>query len=263
MLENTFIDPATEDMISKLAQDETGKRQYYRPVYSLHKWWARRPGALFRALVLLAQQPGQKLFTLDENGALSSASAYFQPHDFQNAIILDPFMGGGTTLIEANRLGAKVIGCDLNPVAYWIVREALKPLDLQKLAAYYHTLENSAGEKIKGLYKTRCQQCYAEGETLYAFWVRSVTCPHCHEPAYLFKRALLNEGLSRNKPPSVTNPATAFCPMCFALNTWPAAADHDAGGECGVGQRGRRCRDVWELLSAVREGQTILSSPVR
>jgi adenine-specific DNA methylase len=31
---------------------------------------------------------------------------------------------------------------------------------------------------------------------------------------------LLNEGLSRNKPPSRTNPAIAFCPHCFALNEW-------------------------------------------
>ncbi|MGQ9487951.1 MAG: DUF1156 domain-containing protein [Armatimonadota bacterium] len=43
-----------EKAISKLAQDETGKRQYYRPIYSLHKWWARRPGTLFRAVILLA-----------------------------------------------------------------------------------------------------------------------------------------------------------------------------------------------------------------
>jgi len=27
-----------EQAISKLVQDEIGKRQYYRPIYSLHKW---------------------------------------------------------------------------------------------------------------------------------------------------------------------------------------------------------------------------------
>jgi len=29
-----------------------------------------------------------------------------------------PFMGGGTTIVEALRLGCKVIGVDLNPVAW-------------------------------------------------------------------------------------------------------------------------------------------------
>lgn len=47
-------DPSSEWVISKLAQDETGKRQHYRPIYSLHKWWARRPGTLFRSILLLA-----------------------------------------------------------------------------------------------------------------------------------------------------------------------------------------------------------------
>jgi putative DNA methylase len=225
MLEKKFIDTETEDIISKLAQDETGKRQYYRPVYSLHKWWARRPGALFRLLILLANQPDQKLFNLNGNGSLSSSSEYFQHHDLQHVIILDPFMGGGTTLVEANRLGAKVIGCDLNPVSYWIVRESLKPIDLKKLEYYYKKLEKIAGEKIKALYKTRCQQCYTECDSLYTFWVRYVTCPHCKEPAYLFKRSLLNEGLSRNKAPSRTNPATAFCPKCFTLNVWHGSGE--------------------------------------
>jgi tRNA G10 N-methylase Trm11 len=29
-------------------------------------------------------------------------------------VILDPFMGGGTTVVEPLRLGCKVIGVDLN-----------------------------------------------------------------------------------------------------------------------------------------------------
>jgi adenine-specific DNA methylase len=108
-----------EEAISRLAQDETGKRQYYRPVYSLHKWWARRPGTLFRAIILLASHPelrGQ-LFRIDAQGNIDTRSQFFIDHDLSDKIIFDPFMGGGTTLIEANRMGAKVIGCDINPVA--------------------------------------------------------------------------------------------------------------------------------------------------
>lgn len=215
-----FVDSATEDIISQLAQDETGKRQYYRPIYSLHKWWARRPGALFRAIILRAAFPDAKLFATNMNGSFFQKSNYFADHDLDNITILDPFMGGGTTLVEASRLGARVIGCDLNPVAWWIVRETLKPIDLEKLDFYFRQLEQTAGEKIKLLYKTVCPHCHISADGMYAFWVRYVNCPYCGAETYLFKRTLLNEGLSRNKPPSRTNPAIAFCPHCFTLNEW-------------------------------------------
>lgn len=211
-------------MVSKLAQDETGKRQYYRPVYSLHKWWARRPGALFRSIILLATDSTESLFTTN-SGSLSPYSEYFKSHHLEDVVILDPFMGGGTTLAEANRLGAKVVGCDLNPVSFWIVRETLKPTDLEKLAEYFRQLEQTAGEKIRWLYKTECLRCKSQADSLYVFWVRYVVCPHCRENVYLFKRTLLNKGLSRNKPPSPDNPATVFCPECFFLNDWPGEGD--------------------------------------
>lgn len=225
MKHTRFVDPHIEKFISKLAQDEVGKRQHYRPVYSLHKWWARRPGSLFRSLILLAAEPNRPLFNL-LNGQLTPwRSNYFADHNLENTIILDPFMGGGTTLVEANRLGAKVIGCDLNPVAYWIVRETLKSINLEKLNTYLIDLEQTTGQKIKALYKTYCQQCDQKADTLYVFWLRYVSCPHCHQEVHLYKRALLNEGLSRTKPPSPNNPATAFCPNCFSLNQWSGKGD--------------------------------------
>jgi hypothetical protein len=84
---DTFI----EENISKLAQEETGKRQYYRPVYSLHKWWARRSGAQFRSIILLAAYSTDKLFIADANGTLSKRSDYFQNHDLEDVVIFDPF----------------------------------------------------------------------------------------------------------------------------------------------------------------------------
>lgn len=220
-----FIDAGQEDIISQLSQDETGKRQYYRPVYSLHKWWARRPGALFRSIILLSQKKDGRLFQYDNSGSISTESEYFKEHDLSNIVIFDPFMGGGTTLAEANRMGAKVIGCDLNPVSYWVVRETLKPVNLEKLEMYFKQVEKTAGEKIKNLYKTRCVQCNQESDGMYAFWARYVECPRCHRNVYLYKRVLLNEGMSRNKPISLDNPATAFCPRCFTLNDWDGTHD--------------------------------------
>jgi adenine-specific DNA methylase len=39
-------------------------------------------------------------------------------------------MGGDRRLLEANRLGCDVIGYDINPMAYWIVRQEIEHLDL-------------------------------------------------------------------------------------------------------------------------------------
>jgi len=213
-----FLNPKFEDIVSELAQFEAGKRQYYRPIYSIHKWWARRPGALFRSILLSAIEPDKDLFF--DNGQLTKKSNYFSDHSEKEIIILDPFMGGGTTLVEANRLGLKVIGCDLNPVSYWLVRESLKDIDTKKLEKYFLDLSSSVGQKIKDLYSTKCTKCSQKADTLYAFWIRYITCPNCGSDVYLFKRSLLNEGLSRTKPPSKQNPATVFCPKCFSLNHW-------------------------------------------
>lgn len=215
-----FLNPQYEDLVSELAQFEAGKRQYYRPIYSIHKWWARRPGALFRAIILSAIEPEIQLFS--DDGYFTKKSNYFRDHNYseQPIIVLDPFMGGGTTLVEANRLGLKVVGCDLNPVSYWIVRESLNNIDIKKLEDFFLELSEIAGNRIKELYSTKCTKCGGNADTLYAFWIRYIKCPDCGSNIYLFKRSLLNEGTSRTKAPSKQNPATTFCPKCFTLNDW-------------------------------------------
>jgi putative DNA methylase len=256
-----------EQLISKLSQDETGKRQHYRPIYSLHKWWARRPGSLFRAIILLATHPEwrESLLRLNPLGDLDVHTPYFASHDLSDWVIFDPFMGGGTTLTEANRMGAKVIGCDINPVAYWIVRESLKEVDIARLDTYFEQLSASAGAAIREMYRTRCASCGADAETLYAFWVRSIPCLHCGRVVLLHKRCLLNEGLSRNRPVSASNPATVFCPECLCLFAWsggqPAKCPHCGAtfnpreGNYDEGYYRCTCRETpLSLLDTIRNG---------
>ena len=47
----------------------------------------------------------------------SSEKNFFQSHALSGITIADPFMGGGTPLVEANRLGWNAIGCDGNQMA--------------------------------------------------------------------------------------------------------------------------------------------------
>ena len=115
MIEKNYPIP----FVAQLAQREKQIQQSYRPIIGVHKWFARRPGALFRALLLS-----------EYAGDAPLATSYFRSHDLGKRVVGDPFMGGGTPLIEASRLGCHVVGADINPMAYWIVRQELAELDL-------------------------------------------------------------------------------------------------------------------------------------
>ena len=78
-------------LIASLALKEKQIQQNYRPIIAVHKWFARRPGTLFRGLVLA------------EFGNEPLTDSFFRANDFAGRVIADPFMGGGTPLIEANR----------------------------------------------------------------------------------------------------------------------------------------------------------------
>ncbi len=114
MIERDFDVPFVAD----LALREKQIQQNYRPIMAVHKWFARRPGTLFRALILseFVKGPLREEFYLGQS--------------LKGLRVLDPFMGGGTTLIEANRVGCAITGLDINPMAWWIVRQEITDLDL-------------------------------------------------------------------------------------------------------------------------------------
>ena len=89
-----------------LALREKQIQQNYRPVIAVRKWFARRPGTLFRALLLseFVQSPLRESF--------------FRSNNLKGIRIADPFMGGGTPLTEANRVGCDIVGYDINPMAH-------------------------------------------------------------------------------------------------------------------------------------------------
>lgn len=51
----------------------------------------------------------------------------------ENNIVLDPFMGSGTTLVVANRMRRNSIGIDIVPEYYEMVRKQLKPFEFYLL----------------------------------------------------------------------------------------------------------------------------------
>src|SRR5206468_12132105 len=79
-----------------------------------------------------------------KSGAQLIMDEFYKDHthdaDTNGKVILDPFMGGGTTVVEALRLGCKVIGIDLNPVAWFIVKTEIEPVDLDELQGAFERL---------------------------------------------------------------------------------------------------------------------------
>src|SRR5438034_8787925 len=59
--------------------------------------------------------------------ARTAIELFSQPGDW----VLDPFMGGGTAVIEALALGRSVIGVDLNALAHFVASVRTRPLSLQ------------------------------------------------------------------------------------------------------------------------------------
>ena len=175
-------------------------QQNYRPIIAVHKWFARRPGTLFRALLL------------SEFGSGPIRESFYKGHDFRRKVVLDPFMGGGTPLLEANRLGFDVVGYDINPMAYWIVREEIEHVDLD---AYRKTVLKVRGElerRIGYLYKTKCLGCgSAQTPVKYFLWVKVQKCPACGSDVDLFPGYLLAE--NRRHPKNVV-----VCASCGELN---------------------------------------------
>src|SRR6266480_7117955 len=104
--------------VAELALREKQIQQNYRPVIAVHKWFARRPGTLFRSLLISEFCEG------------NLSNAFFESQNLSHLTIADPFMGGGTPLLEANRVGSAVVGFDINPMAWWIVREEIENLDV-------------------------------------------------------------------------------------------------------------------------------------
>lgn len=161
--------------LSAMARVEAHRKNIYRPPYYVHKWWARRIGSVFRGITLDMLLPeGEDVM-----------DAYYRAHDFSDVVVLDPFMGGGTTIGETLRLGCKVVGCDLNPVAWYLVTQAMRRADVPKLIEAFQHVVGRTAEPISDMYGTICSGCGNQATSQYTSWVKQVPCGKCGAPASL------------------------------------------------------------------------------
>jgi len=198
-------------LVADLALREKQIQQHYRPIIAVHKWFARRPGTLFRAL------------TIAEFGDAPLADLFFTANDFPGRHVADPFMGGGTPLIEANRVGCDVTGFDINPMAWWVVREEIEHLNLSRYERTVNELIGALHATLGPFYHTDCPLYGDEDVPVkYFLWVKVLNCTACGEQFDLFPGYLLSE--------DARHPKNVFvCAHCGELNE---VADRKSPGHC-------------------------------
>jgi putative DNA methylase len=131
------------------------------PVYRMHRFFARRPYNVFEALIKHYSNPGD--------------------------IVLDPFCGGGVTVVEGLQARRKVIGIDVNPMATFITQKEITSVRLSDLDEAKRQIGQAVRQTILELYETTCPECRAKAVAAWVEWSYIVQCPSCHTPVNLAK----------------------------------------------------------------------------
>ena len=180
-----------------------------KPIYQMSKWWARRRSSVFRSLLIAA---ATKAPADPSHAAKLVWDNYYANHQklgaFKHLKVADIFMGGGTTLVEGSRLGMQMFGNDLNPVAWFVVKQELAKVDIEEVKALladieadvkpqlmpYYYCDGPNGEKGAWTHKPtgrvegpefnplsiprdkRKEYSYAGPEIIYTFWAKHGPC---------------------------------------------------------------------------------------
>ncbi len=237
------------EFVSELAEMESWRKEVNRPIYHIHKWWAKRLGSVFRAILLGAALPETE--KLEE--------VFYGKHNFAGQTVFDPFMGSGTTIGEAHKLGFTALGRDINPVACESVRVALGPLDRDALLQALAQLSSDAGEKIRALYRTSDGEGH-NCDALYYFWVKNLPCPECSKRVDLFPSYIF----ARNAYPDRKPEVRVCCPGCGGIFSADVKDTHvvcphchiafnpQAGPATGASATCRQCHHVFSIAKTAK-----------
>ena len=154
-----------ESFVDDLTRREVFNKHLFRPNTYLHKWWARRCGSMFRAIL--------KHFAPE-----SERRCYYAPGGLEGKVILDPMMGGGTTLHEAIRLGANVIGADIDPIPVAQARASLTDAELPDLRDAFDRFYSRLYDSVGHYFRTECPTCGEAADVQYTLHGvrKSCTC---------------------------------------------------------------------------------------
>jgi len=208
--------------LSVVAEHESWRKEVYRPVYYLHKWWARRLGSVFRGILLSSCLEDSEDFW----------DRFYGVNNFDTTTVFDPFMGSGVTVGEAMKLGCRAVGRDINPVAYIACRAAFARYSHADVLRVYRNMEDTLAPKLLSYFATKTVSG-EEAVVLYYFLVKVVPCPHCHEMIDLFKKRIFSENAVHEKDTS----ARAVCPTCGCIASTDYDAEHVLCPNCSLSYR--------------------------
>ena len=188
--------------ISQLVEADRRGRD---PVYGVHKWFARRPPTLVRALLLASAM-----------SADASLETFWERHATPNKwlegnIVYDPFMGGGTSLVESARMGASVVGRDVDPIAVAVVNSELHGPNAdfaEKADSLVATLADHYGSYFRG--------SDANWTPLHWFWLSRPVCS-CGEEGLLYKDLIIATSSGRHGSVVRDHAMHVFCPLCLKV----------------------------------------------
>jgi len=223
------------EQVNEIAEKESRAGRHYRPVYTMHKWWARRLGCVFRTICLytllddpekinvedpennqnIEKESIQKLIDdTDISNPGSLWELYNKDMTVEDKKILDPFMGGGTSLVESSRFGANAHGRDLNPVAWFITKKEIDAgkTDIDELEEAFQTIKEEVSEELKSYYRTPCPNGDHEADVMYYMWVKELDCVSCGNTVSLFNDYRIGKGRYGNK-----GKYNVLCPDCESV----------------------------------------------
>ncbi len=205
MIIDTEFDTKFADRIAKL---ESYNKHLYRPNTYLHKWWARRCGSTFRLILKhLINDPNQR--------------NYYAPGGLEGKIILDPMMGGGTTLHEAIRLGANVVGVDIDPIPVLQAKATLSYIPLRQIEEAFENFFRSLEEHIGHLFQTRCPHCDSSVPFQFTLYGLNRACA-CRSVLFVDSTILRHEA---------DGSVIRICPTCYRISN---------GEDCDCSEPGDR-----------------------
>lgn len=190
--------------IGKIAELALREGQGTNPLYRAHRWFARRVGSQFRSILTA--------LTLTPDQAEKFWNTYLGKISLHGAVILDPFIGGGTSLVESTRCNARVIGFDIDPVATFITRFELAAPGMEGHYPEIEQVRNEVAQLITPLHRTVVDGI--ERDVLHHFWVQVKQCSNCQREVELHPHFQL--AYSREK-----GVQWVFCKDCHAVHELP------------------------------------------
>ncbi len=127
--------------------------------------------------------------------------------------VYDPFMGGGTSLVESARMGAAVFGRDVDPIAVAVVASELRGPhpDFKKTADW---LVSALEDSFSALFEGR-----DTGWTpLHWFWLLRPSCPACGISGLLYKDLVIARSVGKAGSVVRIDEVHAFCPACLKIH---------------------------------------------